>query len=163
MATATERRVVVTYSSDAATAPGGHEASTLKEIARRLAALTGFVYAGEYNPHGSYSVLPYFVPANTLTSEMASRLGIRGEHDLFGAVVPCAFTATKTITHPLLDAVSCAPEGWCPAFPSRVAGVVLNGISVFARQDALIAGRRLLAFGPVRVKRATGLAGLGQY
>ena len=123
----------------------------------------GFAYAGEYDPRGHYAVPPYFVPANTLTSEAASRLGIRGEHDLFGAVVPCAFVATKTITHPLLDADSCAPAGWCPEFPRRVADVVLDGISVFARQDALIAARRLLAFGPVRVKLATGLAGLGQF
>ncbi len=98
-----------------------------------------------------------------MTSEIASRLGIRGEHDLFGAVVPSAFVATKTITHPLLDADSCAPAGWCPEFPRRVADAVLDGISVFARQDALIAGRRLLAFGPVRIKLATGIAGLGQF
>jgi hypothetical protein len=163
MATAIERRGVVTYSTDAATGPAGHEASTRKEIARRLAALTGFVYTGEYDPRGRYAVLPYFVPANTLTSETASRLRIRGENDLFGAVVPCAFMATKMITHPLLDAASCAPARWCPEFPRRVADVVLDGISVFARQDALTAGRRLLTFGPVRVKPATGIAGLGQF
>ena len=163
MTTASERRVVVTYSSDLATGPDGHEASTREEIGRRLAALTGFAYAGEYDPHRRYAVPPYFVPANTLTTEIASRLGIRSEHDLFGAVVPCAFMATKTITHPLLDAASCAPAGWYPEFPRRVAEVVLDGISVFARQDALIAARRLLAFGPVRMKRATGVAGRGQY
>ena len=163
MATATERRVVVTYSSDAAARPGGHEASTRKEIARRLAALMGYGYAGEYDPHRRYGALPYFVPANTLTSETASGLRIRGEQDLFGAVVPRAFVATKTITHPLLDAASCAPAGWRPEFPRRVADVVLDGTSVFARQDALVAGRRLLESGPVRLKRATGIAGRGQF
>src|SRR6476646_3454299 len=121
MPTATERRAVVTYSSDdAATRPQGHEASTRKGIAQRLAALAGFDYAGEYDPGGRYSVPPYFVPAHTLTRERASRLRIAGEHDLFGAVVPSAFVATKTITHPLLDADSCAPAGWCPEFPRRV-------------------------------------------
>lgn len=164
MPTATERRAVVTYSSDAAaTRPQGHEASTRKGIAQRLAALAGFDYAGEYDPGGRYAVPPYFVPANTLTRERASRLRIAGEHDLFGAVVPSAFVATKTITHPLLDADSCAPAGWCPEFPRRVSDAVLDGTSVFAMQDALIAGRRLLAFGPVRVKLATGIAGLGQF
>jgi len=59
MATATERRVVVTYSSDAAARPDGHEASTRKEIARRLAALMGYAYAGEYDPRGLYVVSPY--------------------------------------------------------------------------------------------------------
>jgi len=163
MPTATERRAVVTYSSDAAARPEGHEASTRKEIAQRLAALAGFDYAGEYEPSGRYAVPPYFVPADTITSERASRLRIRGEQDLFGAVVPTAFVATKTITHPLLDAASCAPAGWCPEFPRRVADAVLEGISVFARQDALIAGRRLLASGPVRVKLARGIAGMGQF
>ena len=163
MATATERRVVVTYSSDAPTRPDGHEASTRTEIARRLAAIAGFGYAGEYDPRGHYAVPPYFVPGDTLTGETASRLRIRDEHDLFGAVVPCAFVATKTITHPLLDAASCAPAGWSPEFPRRVADVVLDGISVFSRQDALLAGRRLLASGPVRVKCATGIAGMGQF
>ena len=33
---------------------------------------------------------------------------------------------------------------------------------MFAKEDALLAGRRLLEFGPVRVKRATGIGGLGQ-
>jgi Protein of unknown function (DUF3182) len=157
------RRVAVTYSSDAAARPHGHEASTRKEIARRLAALMGFDYAGEYDRHAHYAVPPYFVPANTLTCETASHLRIRDEHDLFGAVVPSAFMATKAITHPLLDGVSRSPAGWCPEFPRRVTDVVLDGLSVFARQDALIAGQRLLAFGAVRIKLVTGVAGLGQH
>lgn len=163
MATATERRVVVTYSTDTPTRPGGHEASTRAEIARRLAALTEREYAGEYDPRGEYAVPPYFVPADTLTIDTASRLGVRDEQDLFGAVVPWSFVATKTITHPLLDGHSSAPTGWCAEFPRRVADVVLEGTSVFAHQDALIAGRRLLAFGPVRLKRAIGIAGMGQF
>jgi Protein of unknown function (DUF3182) len=163
MATATAQRVVVTYAGDVITRPDGHDAFTRKEIARRLAAFTGFAYEGEYDPHQSYAAPPYFVPGNTLTSDTASRLGIHDEHDLFGAVVPCAFVATKTITHPLLDAASSAPAGWSPEFPRRVADIVLDGVSVFAREDALVAGRRLLGFGPIRVKRATGIAGLGQF
>jgi len=155
-------RGVVTYSPGAKGAPDGHVASTRKEIARRLAAFMGFAYEGEYDPHQSYAAPPYFVPSATLTSEEASRLGVCGLHDLFGGVVPCAFVATKTITHSLLDFESSAPAGWCPEFPRRVADVVLDGFSVFAKEDALLAGRRLLAFGPIRVKRATGIAGLGQ-
>ena len=163
MTTTTERRAVVTYSKDAAARPDGHEASTRRGIAQRLATLAGFDDAGEYDPNGRYVVPPYFVPAQTLTSEIASRLRIQSEHDLFGAVVPFAFVATKTITHPLLDAVSRAPKGWCPEFPLCVADAVLDGISVFAMQDAVIAARRLFAFGPVRIKLATGIAGLGQF
>jgi hypothetical protein len=78
-------------------------------------------------------------------------------------VVPHRFVSTKTITHPLLDVPSHAPEGWCAEFPRRVAGVVLEGFSAFAAKDALQAGRRLLDRGTVRVKPGTGIAGLGQY
>jgi len=156
-------RTVVTYSGDTAARSDGHEAATREETARRLAKLIGVPYTGEYDPLERYSATPYFVPANTLTRELATRLGIRDEHDLFGAVVPSAFMATKAITHPLLDAGSRTPVGWTADFPRRVADAVLDGISVFARQDALIAGNQLLAFGPVRVKRVTGIAGLGQY
>ena len=162
MATATAHRVVVTYSGDSPSRPDGHEASTRKEIARRLAALMGCAYDGEYDPHRQYATLPYFVPANALTSETAAWLGVSGEHDLYGGVVPEPFVATKTITHPLRDGASRAPAGWCIEFPRRVAHVVLDGFSAFAKEDALLVGRKLLAFGPVRVKRAAGIAGRGQ-
>src|SRR4030095_6068770 len=162
MAKATTPRAVVTYSVDAAGRPDGHEASTRKEIARRLAALMGCADEGEYDPLRPYATPPYFVPANALTSETAARLGIRGEHDLFGGVVPCPLMATKTITHPLLAVASRAPAGWCAEFPRRVARVVLDGFSVFAKEDALLAGRKLLESGPVRVTKATGIAGRGQ-
>ena len=163
MAKATAPRAVVTYSVDATGRPDGHDASTRKEIARRLAALMGCAYEGEYDPRRRYATPPYFVPANALTSEAAGRLGIRGEHDLFGGVVPRPFMATKTITHPLLAVGSRAPAGWCADFPRRVADVVLDGFSVFAKDDALLAGRKLLESGPVRVKKATGIAGRGQF
>jgi hypothetical protein len=98
-----------------------------------------------------------------LTSDAAARLGIRDEDDLFGGVVPSPFVATKTITHPLADAGARAPRGWSAEFPRRVANVVLDGFSAFARDDALRVASRLLEHGPIRVKLATGIAGLGQF
>jgi hypothetical protein len=153
---------VVTYSPGATDKAVGHQASTRKEIARRLAALMGIAWEGEYDPLRRYAVPPYFVPSITLTSETAARVGVRGECDLFGGVVPYPFVATKTITHPLVGAGSRAPPGWSVEFPRRVADVALDGFSAFAKEDALVAGRRLLERGPVRVKPATGIAGLGQ-
>jgi hypothetical protein len=153
---------VVTYSVGAAGSPDGHEASTRKEIARRLAVFMGCAYEGEYDSLGRHATPLYFVPDDTLTSGIASRLGIRNERDLYGGVVRHPFEATKAITHPLLDGASHAPAGWCAEFPRRVAGVVLDGVSVFAKEDALLAGRRLLELGPVRVKPANGIGGRGQ-
>ena len=152
----------MTYSVGATGRPDGHEASARKEIARRLAMLMGSAYEGEYDSLRRYATPLYYVPADTLTSETASRLGIGDERDLYGGVVRHAFEATKAITHPLLDVASHAPAGWCAEFPRRVAGVVLDGISVFAKEDALLAGRKLLELGPVRVKPANGIGGRGQ-
>ena len=156
------RSGVVTYSVGAPGRPDGHEASTRKEIARRLARFMGCAYEGEYDSVRHDATPLYFVPADTLTTETASRLGIRDERDLYGGVVRHPFEATKAITHPLRDGASHAPTGWRAEFPRRVAGVVLDGVSVFAKEDALLAGRKLLERGPVRVKAANGIGGRGQ-
>ena len=63
---------------------------------------------------------PYFVPSDTLTSADAAKLRIDDAHDLFGGVVPTAFAATKTITHPLVDDDAEAPDGWSAAFTRLV-------------------------------------------
>ncbi|MEO8676397.1 MAG: DUF3182 family protein [Casimicrobiaceae bacterium] len=157
------RREVVTYAVGKPGAPNGHEVSTRAQIARRLAAVARFEYAGEYDPGGCYDARPYFVPSDTLTHADAAALNIDGAGDLFGGVVPAAFTATKIITHPLVDARARAPQGWSSEFPRQVAESVLPGFSAFSTQDALRAGRLLLGGGPVRVKLATGIAGIGQW
>jgi hypothetical protein len=155
------RGVVVTYSPDAVVERQGHMARARTEIARRLATLTGFVYAGDYDPR-RHRTSAYFVPSDTLTLETAARIGIRREEDLFGGVVPHRYVATKTITHPLVDPSARAPDGWRAEFPRRVAEVVLAGYSAFTKEDARKAGQGLLEQGAVRVKPGAGIAGLGQ-
>ena len=56
-----------------------------------------------------------------------------------------------------------APAGWSAEFPRLVANSVLAGYSAFAKADALRAGRLLLERGPVRLKLASGIAGMGQW
>ena len=102
-AEATTRGVVVTYPSGNAASHTGHMAATRNEIARHLATLTGFAYAGEYDALRHRDKPTYFVPSETMTTEMAAHAGVSGESDLFGGVVPHPFVATKTITHPLVD------------------------------------------------------------
>lgn len=61
---------------------------------RHCAELKGFAFAGDYE----------FVPGDALAGiEVAEALGIFGEHDLFGGVVPRAFVATKVIPPPLVE------------------------------------------------------------
>src|SRR5918998_1639128 len=136
--------VVVEYSLQSGGFANTHERITRAGIARRLAALMGFAYAGEYDPAAHYPGRVYFVPSDTLVGiDQAARLGITGEHDLFGGVVPHPFVATKAITHPLVEPDAFAPEGWSNAFPNQVQDAVLFGYSVFTPEQAHAAGKRL--------------------
>jgi hypothetical protein len=151
---------VVTYSCRASR---HHEKVTLRELASRLATIKGYDFADEYDPARRYSDPLYFVPNDTLVGiDEAGALGINDEQDLFGGVVPFAFTATKAISHPLPDADSSAPDGWSSEFHGRVRDVVLPGYSAFAKREARIAGMRLLELGRVRLKLPAGIGGVGQ-
>ncbi len=142
-----------------------HERATRTGIARRLAALKGFAFAGESDAaktcSGPISSV-YVVPSDTLIRAEAQALGIRGEHDLFGGVVPFPFVATKAITHPLIGPDAAAPPGWSHDLGLRLRGAVLHGFSAFSLEDAQRAGARILERGPVRVKRVRETGGLGQ-
>jgi hypothetical protein len=155
--------IVHTLGSDADNARN-HDSVTRAAIARRLARLKGYRFDGEFVPERQPPAHRYFVPADTLVGvARAASLGIRCEEDLFGAVVPYAFVATKTITHPSVGAHARAPDGWTHAFAERVAGSVLDGYSAFSRHDAEQAARLLLERGPIRVKCARGIGGRGQW
>jgi hypothetical protein len=159
-ASSEKTRVVVVHSGHP---HDTHECATHTEAARRLAALLGYEFGGFFDAACNYDAPLYFVPSDTLVPlESAHRLGIRGEHDLFGGVVPHPYVATKTITHALASDTAAGPPGWAPWFAQRVADVVLPGYSAFTLADALAAGNRLLEQGAVRIKLAGGIGGLGQ-
>lgn len=144
--------------------PQGHEYLTQSEIARQLAAIKGYEFAGEFDPACSYGCPLYFVPSDTLvTTDCARALGVACEQDLFGGVVPFPFMTTKAITHELPPGHTHAPEGWSPEF-ARLAGKdVLPGFSAFSVDDARRAGLLLLEHGKLRVKKTSGIGGLGQW
>ncbi len=142
--------------------PQGHEAQAHRALAHRIARLLDADYANDPADDCAQGAECYFVPDRTLVEDEAAALGIRGEADLFGGVVPYAFVATKTISHGLIDAAAAAPDGWSHALGEALGDVVLPGYSVFAREDLLSAGLRLLVGGPVRVKAAHEAGGNGQ-
>jgi hypothetical protein len=155
--------VVVAYSHATGEDPACHERVTRNAIAEKLARLKGCQYAGDYDAATRYEGAVYFVPRDTVVGADAARvLGIRSEDDLFGGVVPLPFVATKSITHPLVDAGACEPPGWSRTFPRAVRAAVLPGVSAFSPEDACRGGRRLLEQGPVRVKPGLGVGGRGQ-
>jgi len=154
--------VVVTYSTR--DDEGAHEAHTREAVAAKLATIRRFDFGGPYDPAIHDATKRYFVPSDTLIGvDTAAKLGIRSEDDLFGGVVPHAFAATKTITHPLVDKQAQAPRGWSRNFASRVDGAVLHGYTAFNRDDAQRASARLLDHGPARIKLARGIGGHGQF
>ncbi|WP_420474639.1 DUF3182 family protein [Noviherbaspirillum sp. ST9] len=140
-----------------------HEIATQDVLAKRIADIRGDAYGGIFNPAAQYDRPLYFVPNDTLVrAELPDALQIGSEEDLFGGVVPHAFVATKTITHALPSSASRSPQGWSDDFCQRVHDVVLPGYSAFSRRDALTAGKQLLERGPVRMKKPSGIGGMGQ-
>jgi hypothetical protein len=155
--------VVVGYSRTPCDDPGGHEVISRAAISRKLAALKGFEFAGEYDSSEKYPGNLYFIPDETIIGlELARSLGITGEHDLFGGVVPYPFVATKAISHPLIQPAAYAPAGWSAEFGSRIRDAVLVGYTVFTPEDAKLACSRLLEHGPARVKAVRAKGGHGQ-
>ncbi len=71
------RGVVVTYPMGHAALHNGHMAATRNELARHLATLTGFAYAGDYDALRHGDTPTYFVPSDTMTTETASRAGVQ--------------------------------------------------------------------------------------
>jgi hypothetical protein len=154
--------VVVVHTGHPPQPAEGHEAVTRAAIAREIAALKSFAYAGEFDHAFDYPGAVYHVPRDTLLTAEAIALGIRSRDDLFGGVAPYAFVPTKSIGHPLVSPDAAAPAGWSHAFAAAVAGDVLAGHTAFSVADAVAAAVRLLADGPVRVKRSLGIGGGGQ-
>lgn len=138
-----------------------HDREARRAVAARLAALKGLAFGGDLTP-GEEASSAYLVPAETLTSEAAARLGITCEDDLFGGVVPTPFVASKAITHGLVRPGATAPHGWCDGVGTVSPDAVLAGYTAFARNDAREAGARLLDCGSVRLKLATAVGGRGQ-
>ncbi len=139
-----------------------HEIATRAEVARRIARMKGCQVSEEL-PQADWPPRTYLIPAETLVGrELATAMGLRGEDDLFGGVVPEAFVASKAITHPLISPTAVRPEGWSFGFHPLVSSSVLRGYTAFSRQDAAEAMKEMLELGPVRIKPVAETGGHGQ-
>ncbi|WP_426135671.1 DUF3182 family protein [Pseudomonas sp. PWP3-1b2] len=160
--TPTQRRKLVVAHSTREGAPR-HEVETNRALARWLAHILGLKFGGSYDPHKHAGRALYWLPTQTLVGlHQAHALNIKGPEDLWGGYVDHDFICTKAISHGLLSPEARAPEGWSPVFGERVRQVVLDGLSVFALEDALPAATRLLYSGPIRLKPVHACAGRGQ-
>jgi len=155
------KNVVVTL--PAPSSHRGHEHIARTAMAKQLATLLGYYYAGDYDPQQPRSGHIYFVPQRTLLREHSQQLGIRDERDLYGGVVPDYFVATKAITHTAIDPDAHVPEAWSHRLAEHLRGVVLPGYSAFSASDLRRASLNLMLRGRVRIKGARGIGGTGQW
>lgn len=138
-----------------------HEVVTQRHVAREVAALLGYGYAGDHA--GGRLLLPaYAVPLRTLLAEEADALGIRTATDLLGGVVPHPFVAGKAITHGVVSPQATVPDGWSFRLTRDLDGAVLEGYAAFSPDDARIAAEHMLERGPARLKAAAARGGHGQ-
>lgn len=127
-------------------------------LSRRLAEHLGLVYAG--NDTGNFGAGCYLVPRETLTGSSARPLSNR---HFLGGWTATALLASKAIMHPALAAPRHLPDGWPGQFGSAAREWALSGITAFDLADARVAALELLKSGPVRLKKATGEGGQGQF
>src|SRR3954462_13140025 len=109
-----------------------HEQVTRTEIARRLAGLKGFGFAGAFEPSNTYPGPVYFVPSDTLVEHEAGALGVANEHDLFGGVGPHSFAPPKGIPAPPGEPGPARPSGLAARVGKRLERAVLSGFSAFS-------------------------------
>ncbi len=160
--TPTQRKKWVVAHSTREGAPQ-HEVGTNLALARWLAQILGLKFGGSYDPQKHVGHELYLLPTQTLVgAAQALALNVTGPQDLWGGYVDHDFICTKAITHSLPGPEASAPEGWSPVFCERVRTVVLDGLSVFALEDAVPAATRLLDSGPIRLKPVHACAGRGQ-
>ncbi len=153
---------MVTHACGRAGFPDTHEGLTHAVLARKVAELKGYRFAGEYAADAHHQRPLYFIPRDSTHRDEARSLGIHTPDDLYGGIVPRAFVKTKVITHGLLGQSSPRPPGWSEDFARAVAPDVLPGSTAFCRDDARRAGLRLLEGGPVRLKDPLAAGGRGQ-
>jgi hypothetical protein len=139
-----------------------HHKIVLDLAAKAIAKIKGYDFGGRYDTARDYPGPLYFVPDDTVLLNEALCVGIRSPNDLYGGVVPHLFAKTKAITHRLVDPRAERPLGWCPAFGERVRQIVLPGYTVFSSRDARVAASRMLARGPVRLKKPASASGRDQ-
>ncbi|MGZ0715009.1 DUF3182 family protein [Pseudomonas palleroniana] len=160
--TPTQRKKLVVAHSTREGAPL-HEVDTNRALARWLAQVLGLKFGGSYDPELHAGRALYLLPTQTLVGQAQARaLNVHGPEDLWGGYVDHDFICTKAISHGVLSPQAKTPEGWSTLFCERVRTVVLDGLSVFALEDARPAATRLLYSGPIRMKPVHACAGRGQ-
>jgi hypothetical protein len=138
-----------------------HEKATLESVAKAIAQLLHYEFAGDCDAGWRLPGHVFYVPDDTLLDDEAVCLGIRSESDFFGGAVPDTFVKIKVVSPPLVTSTATRPQGWSAAFAERVRSADLPGHTVFSIEDAREAARRLL-LPPIRFKKPLASGGKAQ-
>jgi hypothetical protein len=139
-----------------------HDRASRDTLLRRVAGLLNVSVLEPMDAQHAFGRNILLVPGDTIGLDEAASAGLSSSRQLLGGAVPAFFVGTKSITHGLVDESAERPVAWSPLMADLVGDCVLGGYTAFSANDALTAGRRLLAHGPVRIKDVCGKAGLGQ-
>jgi len=154
-------RLVVACSLDPGAQPADRD--THEALVAWLAEVQGLDFHVEPPSHRQPGQQFYWVPDATVVGrDQAEEFGIHGPLDLFGGYVQHGFQAGKAIVHPLIERPTLTPRGWSDTFATRVKPLVLDGHSVFCRNDAVRCASARLQRGPQRLKPAASRGGQGQ-
>ncbi len=124
-----------------------------------------FAYEGEYDPLRPLRRTALLRSRQHVDERNGRRASAFAASAIYSAAwCPIRFVATKTITHPLLDAASRAPRGMVPrSFPAASPMSYWMASACSRRRTPWWRAADCWNVGPVRVKLATGIAGLGQF
>lgn len=109
-------------------------------IARDIAGYLGLPFKGEVAEKSNG--VDYLVPASTLSTAEARKLGVSGEHDFYGGFVDHIQQVGKSILHP--SSSRNAPEFYSHEFSEEIGGLVLPGVTTFSKAE-IIRGFQSLA------------------
>lgn len=129
----------------------GHEQIGHTALARRLAAVLGYSFAGDAAGGGA-GLGAYLVPRQTLVARDSAAFGIESEMDFFGGLVPHEIMATKAIFHPLPPGGGEIALGWPERLAVEAVTLTLKGFTAFTPAQAAEAGELLLRSGSLRIK-----------
>ncbi|MFG6284311.1 DUF3182 family protein [Sphingomonas sp. S6] len=139
-----------------------HDRASRATLLARIAAILDQPLLDPMDAEQASLAAVLLVPGEALEARVASAAGIVDRHGLLGGVVPASFVATKAISHGLVSDGAARPSRWSFDMGRLLGDAALPGYTAFSHADAALAGRLLLARGPVRIKDVCGKAGLGQ-
>jgi hypothetical protein len=141
-------------------APGSTINAKNMAVAEKIAGILGDAIVGGDANTGEQ----YHIPFEAVDAADAHHRGITGSDDLYGGIVRRPEQADKALLHVPVSRSEPYPDWYSPDFAREVSGAVLPGFTVFDREGARTAYRRLAVEGlTARLKDPAERSERGQF